>query len=246
MTESVLATDGGVAPNRIEAPKRKRGAVLRIGALAVLVVVLTVLGYRFGWFDARRVLSMIEHLQSGRDQLSLVASFIVLCTVATALGFPALPFTVAAGALFGHLWGSILGWGAAVFGAIVGYWLARGIGRDAARRWLANRKVGEAFTQSTSFQTLLYLRLVPVVPLSVVNFTAGLARTRFTTYVAATAMGILPATVVYAYYADSLVRGLQGARTHAYRDIAVASAILLVLTLIPLVARRWQRGARDA
>jgi uncharacterized membrane protein YdjX (TVP38/TMEM64 family) len=126
---------------------------------------------------------------------------------------------------------------------MLGYWLARGIGRDAAQRWLTKRRVGDAFSDSASFRTLLYLRLIPVVPLSVVNFTAGLARTRFTTYVAATAIGIFPATAVYAYFADSLVRGLQGARTHAYRDIAIASTLLLVLSLVPLIARRG-RGFR--
>jgi uncharacterized membrane protein YdjX (TVP38/TMEM64 family) len=82
------------------------------------------------------------------------------------------------------------------------------------------------------------LRLVPVIPLSVVNFAAGLARTRFSIYVAATAIGILPATVVFAYFADSLVRGLQGAKTHAYWDVGIACGGLLVLSLLPLLGKR--------
>lgn len=220
----------------------RRLAILRIGVLAALLIVLTVLGYRLGWFDTRQVIGTIEHLQTGGDAVSLAIGFVVIFAAATAIGFPALPFTVAGGALFGHLLGSALSWGAAVAGAILGYWLARGVGREAARRWLARRRVGEAFTQSTSFWTLLYLRLVPVVPLSVVNFTAGLARTRQSTYIAATAIGILPTTVVFAYFADSLVRGLQGARSHAYRDIAVASVVLLLISLVPLVAKRVRRG----
>ena len=121
---------------------------------------------------------------------------------------------------------------------MLGYALARGVGRETARHWLAKRSVGEALTQSTSFLTLLRLRLVPVVPLSVVNFAAGLARTRFSTYVAASAIGILPTTVVFAYFADSLVRGLQGARTHAYWDVAIASTVLLVITMVPFVTKR--------
>lgn len=214
--------------------------MMRIGALAALLVVLTIVGYRLGWFDARRVMALIQRLQSGRNTMTVVAGFVVIGSIATAIGFPALPFTVAGGALFGHLAGSALSWVAGLAGTVLGYWLARGVGRDAARRWLAKRRVGEAFTESTSFLTLLYLRLVPVVPLSVVNFTAGLARTRFATYVVATAIGILPTTIVFAYFADSLVRGLQGARTHAYSDIAIASTLLLVLSLIPLAAKRWR------
>jgi uncharacterized membrane protein YdjX (TVP38/TMEM64 family) len=84
------------------------------------------------------------------------------------------------------------------------------------------------------------LRLIPVIPLSVVNFAAGLARTRFGVYVAATAIGILPATVVFAYFADSLVRGLQGAKTHAYWDVGVACGVLFVMSLLPLVMKRMR------
>lgn len=225
------------------APARtRRAALMRIGALAALFAALTAVGYRFGWFDARRVIATIQHLQSGRNQLSVGIGFLVFAALATAIGFPALPFTIAGGALFGHFVGSALSWAAALAGTILGYWLARGVGRDAARRWLAKRRVGEALTESASFQTLLYLRLVPVVPLSVVNFTAGLARARFGSYVIATAIGILPATIVFAYFADSLVRGLEGARTHAYGDIAIASTLLLALSLVPLAAKRWRRG----
>ena len=215
--------------------------MIRIGSLAALLVVLTVAGYRLGWFDATRVIATIVSFQSGQDRWSLVIGFVLVYVAATAIGFPALPFTVAGGALFGHLVGSALSWAAAVGGSVLGYWLARGIGRDAARRWLAKRRVGEAFTESTSFLTLLYLRLVPVMPLSVVTFTAGLARMRMTTFVVATAIGVLPTTIVFAYFADSLVRGLEGARAHAYGDIAIASTVLLVLSLVPIAVKGWKR-----
>ena len=89
---------------------------------------------------------------------------------------------------------------------------------------------------------MLRLRLVPVIPLSVVNFASGLARTRFGVYVAATAIGVLPATIVFTYFADSLMRGLQGARTHAYWDVAIASAVLMAMSLLPVIVKRLWRA----
>ena len=213
-------------------------ALLRIAVLAAVLVLFTILAFRFGWFDVRHATAMIEGLQSGRNNLSVAVIFFILFAVTTAAGFPALPFTVSGGAIFGHLLGSLLSWAAALVGTMLGYAVARFVGREAARRWLSNRTVGEALTQSTSFMTLLRLRLVPVIPLSVVNFAAGLARTRFGVYVAATAIGILPATVVFAYFADSLVRGLQGAKTHAYWDVAIACTILMVVSLVPTAMRK--------
>ncbi|HEY7233967.1 MAG TPA: VTT domain-containing protein [Gemmatimonadaceae bacterium] len=216
---------------------------VRIASLAILIVALTALAYRLGWFDLYYATTMIEQLQSGRNLVAVAVIFFIVFATVTALGFPALPFTVAGGAMFGHLLGSVLSWAAAVVGTMLGYALARGVGREAARRWLVKRSVGAALTKSTSFVTLLRLRLIPVIPLSVVNFAAGLARTRFGVYVAATAIGIFPATVVFAYFADSLVHGLEGARAHAYWDVAIACGILLLISLLPLVARRGGRGA---
>jgi uncharacterized membrane protein YdjX (TVP38/TMEM64 family) len=77
-----------------------------------------------------------------------------------------------------------------------------------------------------------------VIPLSVVNFAAGLARTRFDVYVLASAIGVLPATAVFAYFADSLVQGLHGARAHAYWDVAIASVVLMLMSLLPMLAKK--------
>src|SRR5690349_7151033 len=217
--------------------RTRRVALLRIASLAAVIVVLSLVAYKLGWFDLRHATATIERLQSGHNLVLVAVIFFVVCAVTTAVGFPALPFTVAGGAIFGHLLGATLSWAAALIGTMLGYALARFVGRETARRWLAKRAVGEALTQSTSFMTLLRLRLIPVVPLSVVNFAAGLARTRFSIYVAASAIGILPATVVFAYFADSLVRGLQGARTHAYWDVSIACAGLMLLSLLPRKAR---------
>ena len=230
------------APPRASNKRTRRIVLLRIAALAALVVILTVAGYTLGWFDLARVTTTIERLQSGKDAVAVAVIFFVVYSALTAIGFPALPFTVAGGAIFGHVRGTLLSWTAATVGTMLGYLLARGIGRETARRWIAKRKVGEALTQSTSFLTLVRLRLVPVIPLSVVNFAAGLARTRFGVYVAATAIGVLPATIVFTYFADSLMRGLQGARTHAYWDIAIASTVLMAMSLLPLIVKRLRRG----
>lgn len=222
--------------------RTRRTVLIRIATLGALIVGLTVAGYLFGWFDLSRVARTIERLQGGKDAVTVAVIFFLLYSVLTAIGFPALPFTVAGGAIFGHVRGTLLSWTAATVGTMLGYLLARGVGRETARRWIAKRKVGAALTESTSFLTLLRLRLVPVIPLSVVNFASGLARTRFGVYVAATAIGVLPATIVFTYFADSLMRGLQGARTHAYWDVAIASGVLMAMSLLPLLLKRVWRA----
>jgi uncharacterized membrane protein YdjX (TVP38/TMEM64 family) len=77
----------------------------------------------------------------------------------------------------------------------------------------------------------------------VVNFASGLARVRIPKYLASTAIGILPTLMVFTWFADSLVLGLQGSKAHAYRDLTVASVILLMLSLLPVLFRR---GVQEA
>ena len=240
---SLIGTTSADADNRgaTDRHRTRRVVFLRIALLGGIVIALSFVAYRMGWFDLRRATAAIARLQTGRNTFTVAAIFFVLFAVTTAVGFPALPFTVAGGAIFGHLIGSALSWVAALVGTMLGYALARGVGRETARRWIARKQVGAALTQSTSFHTLLRLRLVPVIPLSVVNFAAGLAKTRFDTYVAASAIGILPATVIFAYFADSLVRGLQGARAHAFWDVGIASGLLLLLSLLPVIVGRGRK-----
>ncbi|MFL5616065.1 MAG: TVP38/TMEM64 family protein [Gemmatimonadaceae bacterium] len=225
-----------------ERARTRRSALMRIASLGLVILVLSVVAYRLGWFDVRRVTATIQGLQAGQNSFTVAAIFCVAYALLTAVGFPALPFTVAGGAIFGHLLGTLLSWTSAVVGMMLGYLLARTVGRESARKWISKRAVGAALTQSASFFTILRLRLIPVIPLSVVNFAAGLARTRFDVYVAASAIGALPATVVFVFLADSLVRGLQGAKTHAYWDVAIASALLLLISLVPVLAKKLKRA----
>ena len=229
-------------PQNVDAQRHSTGtarsALWRIVSLAVALVAVGIVGYRLHWLDPERIAVLLERLRAGSNSLAAGATFVAIYALAISVGFPALPFTVAGGAIFGHLLGSSLSWIGAVAGSMLGYLIARTIGRESARRWLS-RKVGAAnLTESTTFFTLLRVRLVPVVPLSVVNFAAGLAKTHFWIFVAATAIGIVPVTVVFAYFADSLVLGLHGAKGDAYRSVAIACGALILLSLVPVLVRR--------
>lgn len=211
---------------------------LRATVIVLVIGVAIAVGYATGWLDAKHVADVLRGVRNGHGTVLAGTLFFVIDTLITAAGFPTLPFTVAGGAIFGHLLGTLLSWAGALLGSIIGYALARSIGRDAARRWIERRRPPASLAESTSFMTLLRLRLVPIIPLSVVNFAAGLARMHFGVYVAATAIGILPTTVVFAYFADRIVLGMHGARTHAYMDVVFASAALLLLTIIPALVKR--------
>src|SRR6478609_9557331 len=109
-------------------PPRTQAAVIRIAGLAVLLLVGSYIGYRLGWFDYRHTVQHLDRIRRSHSIWVFGITFIAVYALGTSVGFPGLPFTVAAGAIFGTLLGSALSWCGAMLGAVVGYTVARTIG----------------------------------------------------------------------------------------------------------------------
>jgi uncharacterized membrane protein YdjX (TVP38/TMEM64 family) len=219
-----------------------RSALVRIGALAALLVLASFIGYKLGWFDYRHTMRHVVRLRRSYGLGPFTIGFIVVYGLGAAVGMPALPFTVAAGVLFGTLLGSILSWVGALVAAAVGYWTAKRVAREVVLRWIRRYKHADAAIEdSRDFDGMLRLRLLPVLPLGVVNFVGGLARAPFWPYMAATAIGVIPATLIYSYFADSLFEGVGGGRANALVSLGVSSALLILLSLTPRLVRRISR-----
>jgi uncharacterized membrane protein YdjX (TVP38/TMEM64 family) len=209
-----------------------RTAAIRVGALLAIVAVVAFVAYRLGWLDYRNAFQHIEAMRQTRNATSFAVLFVAMYALFTSLGAPATPFTVVSGALFGLVPGSIVAWVGAMGGAVVGYWIARTVGRGAVSRSIEQRqRVRLALEKTHDFHGMLGLRLVPVLPIGVVNFVGGLARAPFAAYVAATAVGVLPTTLIFCYFADSLVASGTNGRAGATKAVLIASALVAALTL---------------
>lgn len=221
------------------APPRRNRALARIGTLAAVLGVALIAGYRLGWFNYAHTVHQIEQLRQSENLGVFVAGFMLVYAVGTALGLPGLPFNAAAGALFGTLVGGLIAWTSSMIGAVIGYVLARTIGHDEVLRWVQRfKRIDGAVDQARDFTGLLRMRLLPVLPIGVVNFVGGLARAPILSYIAATAIGILPSVIIYGYFADSLISGVATRRHQALLSLLIASALLIVLSLAPRLIRR--------
>ena len=221
---------------------RTQTAVIRIAGLAVLLLVGAFIGYRLGWFNYRHTVQHLDRIRRSHSIWVFAVAFVTIYALGTSVGFPGLPFTVAAGALFGTLLGSALSWVGAMLGAMVGYTVARTIGHDIVARWLQRyTRASAAMSQANGFHGLLRLRLISLIPLGTVNFVAGLARAPFGAYMLATGIGIIPSTLIYNYFADSLVEGVGGGKGRALVSLLLASALLILLSLLPRLLARQRR-----
>jgi uncharacterized membrane protein YdjX (TVP38/TMEM64 family) len=113
------------------------------------------------------------------------------------------------------------------------------LGRDGLEALLGSRLAGiDRITQQSGFAWLLRLRLIPVVPFNLLNFASGLTALPWRTYAVATALGILPGTLVYTFFADAILSGSREATHAAFVRVLVAGALLVLLTFTPALARR--------
>jgi uncharacterized membrane protein YdjX (TVP38/TMEM64 family) len=218
----------------------------QIGKLAIVAVIACGIGLFF-YFDLGRFLSL-EALKANRDQLlafteanhtAAVVLFILLYIAVTGLSLPgAVILTLAGGFLFGSLAATLFVNLGATTGATLAFLAARYVLRDWVEhkfgKWLDPLQQGFA---KNAFSYLMTLRLIPLFPFFVVNLVSGLTRMNIGTYVAATALGIIPGSFVYAY------AGRQLGTINSLKEIAsppVLGAFILLgaLALAPILYKK--------
>ena len=127
-------------------------------------------------------------------------TYLLLYAGATALSVPGAVFLTLAG---GFLFGTLRATGLVVVGATAGAVLLFLIARTAlgeplrarAGPWLS--KMADGF-RADAFNYLLVLRLVPIFPFWLVNLVPALLGVPLSTFALATAIGIVPGSLVYA------------------------------------------------
>ncbi len=220
-------------------PAPRSGAWLRLAIFGVLLVALWSVARLLGFEEYISPARIGTTIRDARALPFAGAIFVMAYAAVTTIGLPALPLTLAGGAIFGVAGGITLTWLGATLGATGAYLLARLLGGDALTRLLGARAgTLDRLLGDGAFLTILRLRLIPVVPFNALNFGAGLAGVRLSHYVGATAIGILPGTSVYTYFADALLAGTEGARQTAFVRVAIAGVLLLALSYVPALAKR--------
>ena len=143
-------------------------------------------------------------------------------------------FTLAGGALFGLIQGTVLVSFASTAGALLAFLIVRFFLHDAVQeRFSVRLKTINRKIRSEGAFYLLFLRLVPLFPFFLINIIMALTPIRSFTFYWVSQLGMLPATIVY------VNAGVQIAKINDLQDI-VSPAILFSLILLgvfPFVAK---------
>ena len=232
-----------------------RRALIALGMVCLIAL--------FVYFDFGQYFSLAG-LKSGIDRFHVLQAenpwrvgfiFFLVYVLSTALSLPgAAILTLAAGALFGLFWGTIIASFASTLGATLAFWVARYLLRDWVQdrfgKWL--QPVNEGVAKEGAFY-LFALRLVPVFPFFLINLLMGLVPLRASTFYWVSQLGMLAGTLVY------VNAGTQLAAIDSLAGIISPGVMLsfALLGVFPLVAKaglgwlqrrrvyaRWSRPAR--
>ena len=227
--------------------------VRRFWPLALLLAALTIawasgLAQQISWGSLARNQAVLVAWVAAYP-IAAAALYMVIYATSVAISLPeSAVLTVAGGLLFGTLAGGLLAVIGSATGAIalflgVRYHLADAL---AARggRFLDRVRPG---LERDGFTYLLAIRLVPAFPFWLINLAAGLSGMRLLPYAAATVLGIMPATFIYASIGSGLGSVLAAG---GKPDLAVIFAphvlgpllALAALSLLPVAWRHWKRS----
>jgi uncharacterized membrane protein YdjX (TVP38/TMEM64 family) len=236
----------------------KGGMMVRMRLAAALLVILAAawLGFALGggasaaWAMLARQQAALHGFVAAHPLLA-VCLYVALDASAAALCFPALAgITLLGGLLFGPALGTLL----SVAGAGSGGTIAMLLARRALRPLLGPRTLTviarlEPKLQRDGFSYVLALRLLPVLPSWLISLAAGIAGVRLLPFMAASCLGMLPATIVYSWVGSGLGDLLADGRQPVLSALWTPSLLLpllalALLALAPIGWRQWRRRGR--
>lgn len=183
-----------------------------------------------GLIDPDRIAAVLETLGMWAP-LGAIALMILVSLIPV----PAESVALFNGVVFGPILGPVLTWTGAFTAALLGYGLAGLLGRRAVEAHLGAARVARlrCVLAKDAPGALLLVRLVPVLPFSLINLSAGLVGVRWGTYVWTTALGLIPGSIAF-----TLIGG--AVHGNPLLLVSVGAGLVLLLLAGARLARRYR------
>jgi len=222
----------------------KKGKII-IGLLFAAVILFFYLSgigeyVTLGYLKSR-LNEFLDYYES--HKLFVIAVYGAVYVLFTAFSLPgAVVLTLAGGAIFGVLTGTLVVSLSSTTGATLAFIGARYMFRD----WIEKKyrgniaKFSEGIAEN-GFSYLLFLRLVPIFPFFIINVVMGLTRVDLKTYVLASWIGMLPGTFVF-IYAGAQLSGIDSIGSVMSGRVLLAFLMLGILALLPIFYKKTRWG----
>ena len=214
---------------------KKKIARMILGLIILIIVVLYIwnpqvnskINYIFMLFSSMSVESIFGYIRSF-GPYAVAVSFFLMVFQSVAAPLPAFLITFANATIWGWWRGAILSWSSAMAGALLCFLIARVAGRDVVEKLTTKFAMDsvEQYFKKYGKHPILICRLLPFVSFDFISYAAGLTSMGLASFLIATGIGQLPATIVYSYVGGMLTGSVK----------MVVTALLLIFALSVLIA----------
>jgi uncharacterized membrane protein YdjX (TVP38/TMEM64 family) len=158
--------------------------------------------------------------------------FILLLAARPFIFFPSTLLFIAGGLAFGPVLGTLYSAAGGTTAGVITFVLARALGREFVQARLPPR--WRRFQDDEwGAGVVFFLNLVPIVPITAINYAAGLSRVSLRHYTLAVIGGLTPRAFAYSFFGDSLLE-------IGSSQFTIALLLLAVLVIVPTwMRRRW-------
>lgn len=211
--------------------------ILRFGLSMVLIAgIIAMVVYR-DQLDA----TVLEDWVKSAGVLGPVL-FMVLYAIGTILFFPGSILTLAGGALFGPVWGTVFNLTGATIGAAISFVLARHLLSD----WVESKTGGRMKqlkdgVENEGWRFVAFVRLVPLFPFNILNYALGITRIKFWHYVIATYIFMLPGAIAYTYIGYIGKEAATGGEGLIQKSL-LGLALLAIVSFLPRLISTLRQG----
>jgi len=206
--------------------------------LRALIFALIIAGIAIGYLyrDALNV----EALESWVADAGIAGPFVfmLIYIIGTVLFFPGAVLTLAGGAIFGPVWGTLYNLTGATIGAGIAFLLARYLASD----WVEKKAGGrlaqlKGGVEEEGWRFVAFVRLVPLFPFNVLNFALGLTKIKFWHYLLTSYVCMFPGAVAYTYLGYAGREAAAGGDGLIQKGL-LALALIAVSLFLPRVIKR--------
>jgi uncharacterized membrane protein YdjX (TVP38/TMEM64 family) len=214
---------------------------LRILASIALICAIALAVFYRKQFD-------INAIQSWLDSAGIFAPliFILVYAIATVLFLPGSVITLAGGALFGPVLGTLYNLTGATLGATLAFLLSRYLAADWVRK-KAHGKLDQliAGVEKEGWKFIAFVRLVPLFPFNMLNYALGLTRISLLQFVLASFIFMLPGGAAYTYL-GYLGREAASGGQSLIQKILIGIALLATAFFLPGFVKRVRGNGRES
>jgi uncharacterized membrane protein YdjX (TVP38/TMEM64 family) len=189
-----------------------------------------------------------EALQGWIDGFGLAAPliFMLIYAVGTVVFLPGSVLTLAGGAIFGPLWGTLYNLTGATLGATLAFLIARYLAADWAEQKSGGRtRQLKEGVEAEGWRFVAFVRLVPLFPFNVLNYALGLTRIKLSHYIITSYLGMLPGAIAYTWLGYAGREALAGGEG-LIQKVMLALALLAAAFFLPRLVARLRQGAKPA